>query len=147
MKVILLEDIKSLGKKDQIVDVNDGYARNFLLKNKKAIEANGSNLNQVKVQQGARQAAKQRERVAAQELGKKLENKSFEIRLKTGENGRLYGSLTTAEVSQALKEEGYVVDKKDINLLTTLKHVGETEAILRLHSEVKVKVNIKVLSL
>lgn len=144
MKVILLEDIKSLGKKNQVVEVNDGYARNFLLKNKKAVEATASNLNGVKIKLGAEEASRQRELARAKELGQKLAGKSFVIKMKTGEGGRLYGSLTSAELMQALKKEGYDIDKRDISLNSNVKHVGTTKATLRLHSEVKVEIEVKI---
>lgn len=144
MKVILLEDIKSLGKKNEIVDVNEGYAKNFLLKSKKAMEATPSNLNTLKVKTGALQAAKEREFQAAKELGEKLKDKTFVLKLKVGEAGKLYGSLTAQDVAHAIKQAGYEVDKKDIVIKENLKHVGQTKATLKLHTQVKVEVGIVV---
>lgn len=144
MKVILLEDIKALGKKNEVVEVNEGYAKNFLFKTKKAIEANNANLNTLKVKAGAAQAAKDRELAAAKELGAKLKDKSFKVKLKVGDGGRLYGSLTAQDVSAALKTAGYDVDKKDIVIKDALKFLGLTKATLKLHSQVKVDVEIVV---
>lgn len=144
MKVILLEDVKALGKKNEVVEVNEGYAKNFLFKTKKAVEANGANLNTLKVKTGAAQAAKARELAAAQTLGTKLEGKTFKIALKAGEGGRLYGSLTAHDVSEALKKAGYEVDKKDIIIKEALKFVGQTKATLKLHTQVKVDVDVLV---
>lgn len=144
MKVILLEDIKALGKKNEVVEVNEGYAKNFLFKTKKAIEANNANLNTLKVKAGAAQAAKDRELAAAKELGAKLKDKSFKVKLKVGDGGRLYGSLTAQDVSAALKTAGYDVDKKDIVIKDALKFLGQTKATLKLHSQVKVDVEIVV---
>lgn len=144
MKVILLEDVKSLGKADAIVDVSDGYARNFLFKKKLALEATAENLNSVKIKKKAQAAAAQRELEEAQNLGRELLDKSFTLKMKTGEGGRLYGALTAQEVAGALAQAGYKIDKRNITLGTPLKNVGSTTATLKLHNQVKVDITIVV---
>lgn len=144
MKVILLETVKSVGKQDQIVEVSDGYARNFLFKKKLALEATPENLNTVKTRQAAQKAAAQRELEAAQEQAKALSQLTVKLQMKTGEGGRLYGSLTSQEVSEALTRLGYTVDKRNITLATALKSVGATTATLKLHPQVRVEVPVQV---
>lgn len=147
MKVILLNDIKNLGKKDEIVEVSDVYANSFLIKKKMALPANAKNLNELKLRQGSKEHSDALELQKAMELAAILENKDFVIKLKTGEHGKLYGSLTSSEVANILKEQGYTIDKKDISLALALKNVGKTTALLKLHNKVKININIIVESL
>lgn len=144
MKVILLEDVKALGKKDQTVEVSDGYARNFLFKKKLALEATAENLNSVKIKRKAQEAAALRELEEAKAVAEKLQKESFVIRMKTGESGRLYGALTAQEVAEAMQKAGYKVEKKNVSLQTQLKNVGQTLAHVKLHPQVKVEVQIQV---
>ncbi|HHX37109.1 MAG TPA: 50S ribosomal protein L9 [Clostridiaceae bacterium] len=144
MKVILLSDVKDLGKEDEIVDVKPGYARNFLIKKNLAVEVNKSNLNEIKVRKKAAAAKEAQALAEAQEMAETLEGQTFELPMKVGENGRLYGTLTAIDVENALAEAGYKVDKRNITLEKALRNVGKTTARLRLHREVIVLVNIVV---
>ena len=105
MKVILTEDVKSLGKKGEIVDVNDGYARNFILKKKKGVEANSKNLNDLKLKKANDDKLAQEQYEAAQELGKKLEAGKIEMSIKTGEGGKAFGSIASKEIAAEVKEQ------------------------------------------
>ena len=104
MKVILLEDVKSLGKKGDVVNVNDGYARNFLLKTKKGIEANGKNMNDLKLQKANADKVAQENLEAAKELGEQLAKGKIEVSIKTGEGGKVFGSVSSKEIAQAAEE-------------------------------------------
>lgn len=144
MKVVLLQDVKNIGKMDEIVNVADGYARNFLFKKGLAMEANSVNLNNIKTKKKA-EAAKEAQRLAeAKELAGVLGGRSFTIRMRTGEKGRLYGTLTAIDVAEALKKEGFTIDKRNITLATPLKNVGSTDATLKLHREVSCKITVHV---
>ncbi len=147
MKVVLLEDVKKLGKRNDVVDVSDGYARNFLFKQNLAVEATGGNLNEIKQKQGAKKAREAKELEEAKELAKTIDKKTFVIRKKTGEGGRLYGTLTAMDVAEALAASGYTVDKRNITLKTGLKNVGSTDVHLKLHNEVSCEITVTVESL
>ena len=117
MKVILLEDVKSLGKKGQIVNVNDGYARNFILPKKLGLEATGKNLNDLKLQNANKEKLAQEALEAAQELAKKIEAGKIVVPIKVGEGGRTFGSISTKEIAIEVKNQmGYDIDKKKIQL-------------------------------
>ena len=105
MKVILLEDVKALGKKGQIVNVNDGYARNFILPKKLGVEANNKNLNDLKLKKANDEKIAQEQLEEAQELGKKIEAGKVELAIKVGEGGRTFGSVSTKEIAAAVKEQ------------------------------------------
>ena len=117
MKVILLEDVKSLGKKGQLVEVNAGYASNFILPKKLGIEATSKNINDLKLQKQNEEKVAQEHLEAAQELAKKLEAAKVELKIKTGEGGRTFGSVSSKEIAIAVKEQlGYDLDKKKIQI-------------------------------
>ena len=145
MKVILLEDVKSLGKKGQIVNVNDGYARNFILPKKLGLEATGKNLNDLKLQQ-ANEEKKARELLAAaQDFARELETKSVVIRMKAGEGGKLFGSVSSKEIATAFREQGGVeIDKKKIQMDDSLKAFGVYDVPVRLHPQVTGTLKVKV---
>ena len=125
MKVILLEDVKALGKKGQIVNVNDGYARNFILPKKLGLEANNKNLNDLKLKKANDEKIAQEQLEEAQELGKKIEAGKVELAIKVGEGGRTFGSVSTKEIAAAVKEQmGYDIDKKKIQLKEAIKALG-----------------------
>lgn len=147
MKVILLQDVKSLGKADDIIEVNDGYARNFLFKQKLALEATPANLNSVKNRKKAEAARAERDLESAREEAEKMKDRFFTIAVKCGDGGRLYGAVTAMDVAAALKKEGFEVDKRNINIRQQIKNLGEFEADVRLHQEVTVKIGIKVIAL
>lgn len=145
MKVILLEDVKSLGKKGEIVEVNDGYARNFLLKTKKGAEANKSNMNDLKLQKANQEKIAQEQLDAAKELGKKLEEGKVTIPIKTGEGGKVFGSVSSKEIASAVETQmGLKVDKKKIQLKEQIKTLGTHLVPVRLHAKVTVELKVNV---
>ena len=144
MKVILLEDIKSLGKKEDIVEVNDGYARNFLIKKNKALEATPENLNSVRVKKNAAIERARREKEEAQALAKKMKDKTIVIKMKSGEGGKLYGAMTAMDVSTALEKQGYHVDKKNITIKTPIKSAGVYEIDVKLYTDVTTKIQVEI---
>ena len=145
MKVILLEDVKALGKKGEIVDVNDGYARNFLLKTKKGVEATGKNLNDLKLQKANVEKVAQETLAAAQELGKKLEAGKVEVAIKTGEGGKVFGSVSSKEIAAAIeKQMGLKVDKKKIQLKEQIKTLGTHNVPVKLHAKVTAELKVVV---
>lgn len=145
MKVILLQDVKGTGKKGEIIDVNDGYARNFLLKKGLAKEGTKENLY-VEEQRRKSLAAKiAQEKKEAQELAKELDGKIIEVKAKGGENnGKMFGSVTSELVSIALKEQGFDVDKKKIEIKGQIRDFGKFEVTLRLYAEVTKVITINV---
>jgi large subunit ribosomal protein L9 len=145
MKVVLLEDVRALGRKGDVVEVSEGYARNFLLPKKKGVEANAGNLNTLKAQKARQEKLAAEQLAAAQELGAKIDTVSVELGVKTGEGGRLFGSVTGKEIAQALKEQaGLEVDKKKIVLPEPIKNAGDYIAEIRLHRDVTAKLKLKV---
>lgn len=124
MKVILLQDVRGQGKKGQLVEVSDGFARNFLFPRKMAIEATADNVNTMRMNDKARQEKEQRQREAATALAAKLREMTLKIYAKGGGAGRLFGSVTSQEVSDALKEQGYELDKRRILIEEPIKTVG-----------------------
>ncbi len=145
MKVILLEDIKGVGKKDQIINASDGYARNFLFAKNKALEATPNNLRQLEHKQKAEEAKKAEEYEKAKELGKKLDEISVTVAVKTGNNGKLFGAVTNKEISAALKEQHNLdIDKKKIVINDTIRAVGERTVDVKLHSKVTAKLTVKI---
>ena len=144
MKVILREDVKSLGKKGEIVEVSDGYARNFILKKKKGLEANSKNLNDLKLKKANEDKIAQEQYEAARELGKTIEAGEIKMSIKTGEGGKAFGSIASKEIAAELKEQmGLEVDKKKIQLKETIKTVGTHEVPIKLHP--KVTATLKVI--
>lgn len=145
MKVILLEDVKSLGKKGQIVNVNDGYARNFILPKKLGLEANTKNLNDLKLKKQNEERIAQENLEAAQELAKKLEAGKVELAIKTGEGGRTFGSVSSKEIAAAVKEQlGYDVDKKKIQMKESIKSLGVHLVQVKLHPQVTAELKVHV---
>ncbi len=144
MKVILLKEVKGLGKIDDIVDVSDGYARNMLFKKNLALEATPANLNTIRLRKGSQAEKARRELEEAKVTGKTLDGKHFTVLVKSGEGGRLYGAVTAMDVSAALEKAGYSVDKKNIVIKNPIKAVGVYEVSLKLHTEVSVTVMIDV---
>ena len=145
MKVILLEDVKALGKKGQVVEVSDGYGKNFILKKKLGVEATNANMNDLKLQK-AQEEKKARELLeAAQNLAKELEEKSVVIPMKAGEGGRAFGSVSSKEIAAAYKEQcGMEIDKKKIQLPEAIKTFGTHEVAVKLHLQVTGKLYVKV---
>lgn len=145
MKIILLEDVKALGKKGEIVNVNDGYARNFILPKKLGLEATGKNLNDLKLQKANEEKVAQQLLDDAKELAKKLEAGKVELAIKFGEGGRAFGSVSSKEIAVAVKDQmGYDVDKKKIQLKDAIKTLGTHEVPVKLHAKVSAKLKVVV---
>ena len=145
MKVILLQDVKSLGKKGDIVEVNDGYARNFLLKTKKGVEANNKNMNDLKLHKANQDKIAQEQLEAARELGKKLEESKVTVSIKTGEGGRAFGSVSSKEIVAAAQEQlGLDIDKKKVQLKEQLKSLGTFHVPVKLHPKVTAELTVNV---
>ena len=144
MQIILLQDVKALGKKGEIVNVNDGYARNFILPKKLGVEASGKNLNDLKLQKANEEKVAQQLLDDARELGKKLEAGKVEVKIKVGDGGRAFGAVSSKEISAAVKEQmGYDVDKKKIQLKDAIKALGTHSVTVKLHP--KVTASLKVI--
>ena len=145
MKVILKEDVKSLGKKGEIVNVSDGYARNFILKTGKGIEANTKNLNDLKLKKANDDKVAQEHYEAAVELGKKIEADKIEVSIKTGEGGKAFGSVSSKEIATEVKAQMELeVDKKKVQLKDAIKALGTYEVPIKLHPKVTAKLKVVV---
>jgi len=144
MKVILLEDVKALGKKGEIVNVSDGYARNCILPKKLGLEATSKNLNDLKLKKANEAKVAQEQLEEAQALGKKIEAGKVELAIKVGEGGRAFGSVSSKEIAAAVKEQmGYDIDKKKIQLKDAIKTLGTHAVPVKLHP--KVTADLKVI--
>ena len=147
MKVILLEDIKGVGKKDEVINASDGYARNFLFPRKKAVEANNENMAKLKSRNDSKAYKKQTELDEAKEIAKKFERITVRIKVKAGENGKIFGGVTSKEISEALKKDHSIdVDKKKIILPETIKQIGMSNVDVRLYEGVMAKLKVDVIS-
>ena len=145
MKVILLEDVKSLGKKGQIVNVSDGYARNMLLPKKLGLEATPKNLNDLKLQKAHEDKVAQENLEAAQAFAKELADKEVTVSIKVGKEGRTFGSVSTKEIAEAAKAQlGYDIDKKKMQLENPIKELGTTLVGIKLHPKVTAQLKVKV---
>ena len=146
MKVILLSDVKNVGKANEVVNVSDGYARNFLFKKGLAKEVTSANLNEVKLQTGAKAEHERRALLAAQEAKKILDGKVFRVTARGGADGRLYGAVTAQDISDSLKKEGFDVDKKKVVISTPIKNTGLFKTRIKLHSQVSADINVEVVT-
>lgn len=145
MKVILLQDVKSLGKKDDIVEVSDGYARNYIIPQKKGIPATPENMNNLKLQKANKEKVAKEQYEAAVALGKDIEANPITIKVKLGTGGRLFGAIATKEIAQVLKtQRGLDVDKKKIVLAEPIKELGTHEVKIKLHKDVSCSLKVKV---
>ena len=145
MKVILLEDVKALGKKGEIVNVNDGYARNFILPKKLGLEATGKNLNDLKLQKANEDKKAQAILEEAQELAKKIEAGKVTLAIKVGEGGRTFGSVSSKEIAELMKSQlGIDIDKKKIVLKDSIKTLGTHEVPVKLHPKVTATLRVAV---
>ena len=144
MKVILKEDIKSLGKKGEIVEVSDGYARNFILKKNKGVEANSSNLNDLKLKKANDDKIAQEQYEAAKELGKQIEAGQIQVSIKMGEGGKAFGSVSSKEIAEEVKKQlDLTIDKNKVQLKEAIKVPGTHVVPIKLHP--KVTADLKVL--
>lgn len=145
MKVILLENVKSLGKKREIVNVNDGYARNFILPKKLGVEATGKNLNDLKLQKNNEKKVAQENLDAAKELAAELSAGKVELAIKVGEGGRTFGSVSSKEIAVAVKDQMQLdIDKKKIQLKESIKSLGTHIVTVKLHPEVSAELKVVV---
>ena len=144
MKVILLADVKNVGKKDTILDVSEGYANNFLLKKKLAVLADNKNLNLLQQKKGSEDAKAAREKQAASELAATINGKTFILKMKAGEGGKLYGAVTANDVAEVLENSGYKVDRRAISLNGNIKNIGRVTCHLKLYRGVTAEINVNV---
>ena len=145
MKVLLLQDVKALGKKGDVVEVSEGYARNMLLKKGMGIEATGKNMNDLKLQKANAEKIARETLEAAQSLGKEMEGKSIKIAVKTGEGGRIFGSVSSKEIAEEIKKQlGYEIDKKKIQIDNPIKALGVTNVSIKLHTKVTADLKVQV---
>lgn len=147
MKVILMSDIKGVGRKDEIINASDGYARNFLFPKKLAVEANAENLGKLKGRNDSKQYKKDVEKNEAEQIVQKLEKITLTIEVKAGENGKIFGGVSTKEISEQL-EKGYniKIDKKKIELKETIKNLGTFNINAKLFEGVNGNIKIHIIS-
>lgn len=146
MKVILMQDVKTLGKKGEVVSVNDGYARNALFPKKLAVEANAKNMNDLKLQNQYADKVAQENYEAAVALAEELKEKKVVVKMKGGEGGRSFGSVSTKEIAAAAKEQlGLELDKKKMQLSEPIRSFGMTEVPIKLHPKVTGKFTVHVI--
>jgi large subunit ribosomal protein L9 len=146
MKVILLKDVKALGKVDDIVEVHDGYARNFLFRQQLALEATPANLNSIKIKKQAEAARHGRELAEARETASRINGRLIDVPVKCGEAGRLYGTVTAMDIAEALASAGFKVDKRGITIHQPIKTLGEYDVDIRLHTDVAARIRINVIA-
>ena len=145
MEIVLLEDVKALGKKGQIVKVNDGYARNFILPKKLGVEATSKNLNDLKLQKANEAKLAAEQLAAANELAEKIEAGSVSLSMKAGESGKAFGSVSSKEIAAAATQQlGLEIDKKKLVLPEPLKTFGTHQVPLKLHKDVTAKLTVKI---
>ncbi len=145
MKVILLEDVKSLGKKGEMVNVNDGYARNFILPKKLGLEANSKNLNDLKLQKANEAKVAKEQLEAAKQFAEELKTKEVTVTMKAGEGGKAFGSVSSKEIAVAYKEQcGVDIDKKKIQLPEAIRSFGVFDVPVKLHPQVTGMLKVKV---
>lgn len=145
MKVILLQDVKSVGKKDEIVNVSDGYARNFILKKNLGIEATPKHINDLKLRQKNDDKIAAENLEAAKKFSEELATKTVKVAIKAGQDGRVFGSVSTKEIAAAAKEQlGYDLDKKKMHLQEPIKNIGTYTVPIRLHPKVTAELKVIV---
>lgn len=145
MEIILLQDVKTLGKKGQIISVNDGYARNFVIPKKLGIEATSKNINDLKLQKANEEKVAKEHLEAAKELALKVEEKPIQLTIKAGESGKTFGSISTKEIGKAVLDQLKLdIDKKKIVLPEPIKTMGTHEVSVKLHKDVTAKLTIKI---
>ena len=147
MKVILKADIKGVGKKDEVINVSDGYVRNFLFPKNLAVEANAENMAKLQAQNSSKQFKKDTEKEEAQKLAEKMNKISLRIQVKAGENGKIFGGVTSREISEGLKKDyNIVIDKKKIMLADTVKTLGTITVDIKLYEGVTGKLKVDIIA-
>ena len=144
MKVILLQDVKGQGKKGEVVNASDGYARNFLFPKKLAIEANDTNMTIWKRNKAKEEAAAAAKLAEAQAMAKEIKGKTYVLKAKAGEGERLFGSVTNMDIAAALAEQGIKVDKRNIELEGNIKTIGQYKVKIKMHPQVKTEITVDV---
>ena len=145
MKVILLADIQGVGKKDEVINASDGYVRNYLFPKKLAVAADSGNMGRLKSKQDAQAHKKALEKENAQEIAKKLEAIELKLKVKAGENGKIFGGVTSKEIAERLKEEYKIdIDKKKIILKETIKNIGIFNIEIKLYEGVNAKLKVVI---
>lgn len=145
MKVILLQDVKTVGKKGEVVEVSDAYARNVLLKKGQGKEATGKNMNDLKLQKANAEKVAQEALAAAEKLAQDIKDKQVRIAVKTGEKGRVFGSVSSKEIAEEIKAQlGYEIDKKKIQLASPIRELGVTIVPVKLHPKVTAQIGVQV---
>ncbi len=143
-KILLREDVDDLGTRGEIVRVKAGYARNYLLPRKLAVEATASNVKQIEQERAALLKKEAKERTSAEGQAEQIRSLVLNFERKTGEQGALYGSVTSMDIAEALQERGYEIDRHRIHLREPIKRTGEFSVPLRLHREVTIELQVKV---
>ena len=144
MQIILLEDVKSLGKKGTVVKVNDSYGRNYIIPRKLGVEANAANLNDLKLQNANMEKLEAAKMQSAREVKEKLDGRTFTVRIKAGKDGKTFGSVTGKEVAKAIMDEAKIeIDKKKI-VMEPVKALGEQHVKLKLHKDINAEIIVKV---
>ena len=146
MKVILLDNIKGVGKKDEIINASDGYARNFLFPKKLAVEANNENMSKLKAKKQSEQYKKDVNKENAEKIAKKLDDITLTIKVKAGENGKIFGGITAKEISQELKnKQNMDIDKKKIVLKETIKNIGRFSVDVKFGEGINAKLTLNIM--
>lgn len=145
MKVILLQDIKGVGKKDEVINASDGYARNFLFPKKMAIPADEGNMARLQSKKDSQEYKKELERKDAKQVKSKIENIVLEIKVKAGENGKIFGGVTSKEISEELKNKYDIkVDKKKVMLKETIKTLGRFNIEIKLYEDITANLVLQI---
>ena len=145
MKVILKQDIKGVGKKDQVINASDGYAQNFLFPKNLAVPADKGNMSKLQSKMDSLDFKKEEERKKAVEIAKKIETITLEIKVKSGENGKIFGSITSKEIAENLEKQYNIkVDKKKINLQEPIKSIGGINVEIKLFEKIIAKLKVKI---
>ena len=146
MKVILKQDIKGVGRKNEVINASDGYARNFLFPKNLAVEANTENMNKLNMQNEAKQYKKDVEKEQAKEIAKKLETITLQMKVQAGENGKIFGSVSAKEITENLESQYKIkIDKKKVDLKEAIKTIGPKTVEVKLFEGVTGKIKIDVI--
>ncbi len=145
MKVVLLKDVKGTGKKGEIKEVSDGYAKNFLLKNGSAKPANNSALSENNIKKQATDYHKEMERQEAQALADKISGQRLILSIKCGENGKTFGSVTAKEIAEEFEKKGIIIDKRKIELKDALKNIGTYQVTAKVYPEISAKFTVDII--